>query len=118
MTTDNFHGIDRLVVSEQVENVVHRRLIAELAAAAKLPAIYPSYPFTEVGGLMAYGYDPADVGRHSADTIDHILRGSKPGEIPIYQPTKFDLSINLKTAKSLGIEMPYSLLARAEQVIE
>ena len=115
MTTDNFHGIDRLVVSEQVENVVHRRLIAELAAAAKLPAIYPSYPF---GGLMAYRYDPADVGRHSADTIDHILRGSKPGEIPIYQPTKFDLSINLKTAKSLGIEMPYSLLARAEQVIE
>jgi putative ABC transport system substrate-binding protein len=110
--------VDALVVSEQVENVVHRRLIAELAAEAKLPAIYPSYPFTEVGGLMAYGYDPADVGRHSAETIDHILRGSKPGEIPIYQLTKFDLSINLKTAKSLCIEMPYSLLARADQVIE
>jgi hypothetical protein len=61
---------------------------------------------------MAYGYDPADVGLHSADTIDHILQGSKPGEIPIYQPTKFDLIINLKAAKSLGVEMPNSPRSR------
>jgi putative tryptophan/tyrosine transport system substrate-binding protein len=110
--------VEALVVSEQNENWVHRRLITELVAEAKLPAIYPGDRFTEVGGLMAYGFDPVDVGRHAADTIDHILRGSKPGEIPIYQPIKFDLSINLKTAKSLGIEMPHSLLVRADQVIE
>jgi putative tryptophan/tyrosine transport system substrate-binding protein len=110
--------VDALLVSEQNENWAHARLIVELAEKGRLPAIYPARPFTEAGGLMSYGIDFADVGRHSADTIDHILKGSNPGEIPIYQPTTFELSINLKTAKLLGIEMSPSLLARSDEVIE
>ena len=74
--------------------------------------------FVEVGGLMAYSIDLADISRRLANLIDKILKGAKPGDIPFYQPTKFELSINLKTAKVLGLEMPAILLASADQVIE
>jgi putative ABC transport system substrate-binding protein len=105
-------------VSEAAENVTYRRLIVELAAKGRLPAIYPYRQFVEAGGLMSYGIDISDVGHRVADLVDKILKGAKPGEIPIFQPTKYELSINLKTAKTLGIELPPSLVALADNVIE
>jgi putative ABC transport system substrate-binding protein len=105
-------------VTEESQNVSYRRLIAELAAKGRLPTIYSYRQFVEVGGLMSYGIDVSDVGHRMADLADKILKGAKPGEIPIYQPTKFELSINLKTAKTLGIELPPLLAARADNVIE
>jgi putative ABC transport system substrate-binding protein len=111
-------GAEGLVVSDESENVAYRRLIAELAAKGRLPTIYPIRQFVEAGGLMSYGVDPADLGHRIADSADKILKGPKPGEIPIFQPTKFELSINLKTAKALGIELLPLLVARADNVIE
>jgi putative ABC transport system substrate-binding protein len=111
-------GAEGLVVNDEPENNTHRRLIAELAEKGRLPAIYHFRQFVEVGGLMSYGIDPSDVGRRVADIVDQILKGAKPGEIPIFQPTQFELSINLKTAKTLGIELPPLLVARADNVIE
>jgi putative ABC transport system substrate-binding protein len=111
-------GADGLVVGDETEHVTHRTLIIELAEKARLPAMY-SYPlFVKAGGLMAYGIDAIDVGHRTADLVDRILKGAKPGEIPILQPTKFKLSINLKTAKTLGLDMPSSLLVSADEVIE
>jgi putative tryptophan/tyrosine transport system substrate-binding protein len=111
-------GTDALIVSEQAENWKHRQLIVELAAKGRLPAIYPFHPYVELGGLMAYGLSLLELGRRAADAVDQILRGAKPGDIPIYQPTRFELSINLRTARTLGIEMPSSLLVQADDVIE
>jgi putative tryptophan/tyrosine transport system substrate-binding protein len=107
-----------LVVFDQPENVTYRTLIVELAAKGRLPTIYPYRQFVEAGGLMAYGVDASDLGHRVADLTDKILKGAKPGEIPIFQPTQFELSINLKTAKTLGIELPPLLVARADEVIE
>ena len=89
-----------------------------MAEEHRLPAIYAYREYVELGGLMAYAVNLMDLFRHAADQIDQILKGANPGEIPFYQPTTFDLVINLKTAKALGIEMPPSLLARADEVIE
>jgi len=111
-------GADGLIVSEETENVTNRRLIVELAEKGRLPTIYPYRQFVEAGGLMSYGADNSDVGHRVADLADKILKGDKPGEIPIFQPTQFELSINLKTAKTLGIELPPLLVARADKVIE
>jgi putative ABC transport system substrate-binding protein len=111
-------GAEGLVVYDVSENVRHRRLIVELAAKGRLPTIYPFRQFVEVGGLMAYGIDLSEIGHRVADLADKILKGAKPGDIPIFQPTKFELSINLKTAKTLGIELPPLLVARADNVIE
>ncbi|HEV2547841.1 MAG TPA: ABC transporter substrate-binding protein [Stellaceae bacterium] len=111
-------GADALMVNDQVENSTNARLIVELAAKARLPAIYPFAEFTGVGGLMAYGVDPLDMARHPADQVELILKGTKPGEIPFYLPTKYELVINLKTAKALGIAVPPSLLIAASEVIE
>ena len=111
-------GADGLIVSEETENVTNRRLIVELAEKGRLPTIYPYRQFVEAGGLMSYGADNSDVGHRVADLADKILKGAKPGEIPIFQPTQFELSINLKTAKTLGIELPPLLVARADKVIE
>jgi len=111
-------GTDALIVSEKAENWKHRQLIVELAAKGWLPAIYPFHPYVELGGLMAYGLSLLELGRRAADAVDQILRGAKPGDIPIYQPTRFELSINLRTARTLGIEMPSSLLVQADDVIE
>ena len=109
---------DALMVSEDAEHVTNRATIVELAAKHRIPAIYPYREFVEVGGLMAYSINLADVYRRVANLIDKILRGANPGDIPFYQPTKYELSINLKTAKALGFEMPAMLLARADEVIE
>ena len=111
-------GADGLLVSDEAENTTYRRLIVELAAKGRLPTIYPWRQFVEAGGLMSYGIDLADLGHRVADLVDQILKGAKPGEIPIFQPTQFELSINLKTAKTLGIELPPLLVARADNVIE
>ena len=111
-------GAEGLVVTEEPENVTHRRLIVELATKGRLPTIFNYRQFVEAGGLMSYGIDLSDLGHRLADLADKILKGAKPGEIPIFQPTHFELSINLKTAKTLGIELPPLLVARADEVIE
>jgi len=96
----------------------HRRKIIEFAAKEHLPAMYWDRIFAESGGLMSYGPDYADLTRRAAIYVDKILKGAKPGTLPIEQPTKFELVINLKTAKALGLTIPPSLLARADQVIQ
>jgi putative ABC transport system substrate-binding protein len=111
-------GAEGLVVTDAPENFTYRTLIIELAEEGRLPAIYVYREFVEPGGLMSYGPDVPDLGHRIADVADKILKGAKPGEIPIFQPTKYDLSINLKTARTLGIELPPLLVARADNVIE
>jgi putative ABC transport system substrate-binding protein len=98
--------------------IINRDLILELAAKYKLPAVYPFRLFAESGGLLAYGPDVADQYRRAAGYVDRILKGAKTGDLPVEQSTKVDLSLNLKTAKALGITVPPALLARADEVIE
>ena len=95
-----------------------RRRIVELASEIGLPAVYENADFVEAGGLMAYGASLADMSRRAAEYIDRILRGAKPAELPVQQPTKFELVINLRTAKAIGLTIPQSVLGRADQVIE
>lgn len=96
----------------------HRDLIVRLAARHKLPAVYYERSFVAAGGLVCYGPDFADQYRRAAGYVDRILKGEKPGDMPVQAPTKYKLAINLKTAKALGLSLPPSLLARAEEVIE
>jgi putative ABC transport system substrate-binding protein len=109
---------DALMLSDEAEHFTNHATIIELAAKGRIPTMYAYREFVRVGGLMAYSIDQADMYRHLANVIDKILRGANPGDIPFYQPTKYELSINLKTAKSLGLEIPAMLLGRADQVIE
>lgn len=109
---------DALFVHDHLLSVVHDRLIVRLAARHRLPAVYPGRSFVESGGLIAYGLDMLDNFRRAATYVDKVLRGAKPGDLPIEQPTKFELLINLKTAKALGLRLPQSLLLRADQVFE
>jgi putative ABC transport system substrate-binding protein len=96
----------------------NRSQIATLALRARLPAIFNNRTFVATGGLMSYGPDFADQWRRSAELVDKILRGAKPADIPVEQPTKFDLAVNLKTAKALGLSIPQTLLSLADEVIE
>jgi len=96
----------------------HRELIVALAEKYRLPAIYPFRFFVNAGGLLSYGVDVLDMYRGAASYVDRILKGAKPGDLPVQQPTKFELAINLKTAKALGLTVPAPLLARADEVIE
>jgi putative ABC transport system substrate-binding protein len=93
-------------------------VLVELAAKSRIPTLYPYREFVEVGGLMACSIDLADVFRRAASQIMEILKGTRPGEIPFYQPIRFDLAINLKTAKALNVEISPTLLAIADDVIE
>jgi putative tryptophan/tyrosine transport system substrate-binding protein len=111
-------GAEGLVVTDESEHYNYKRLIIELAAKGRLPTIYPFRQYVEAGGLMSYGIDFSHVGHRAADMVDQILKGAKPADVPIFQPTKFELSINLNTAKTLGIELSPLLVARADNVIE
>jgi putative tryptophan/tyrosine transport system substrate-binding protein len=98
--------------------IAHRAEITSLAARHRLPAVYPFRFFAEVGGLLAYGVDLSDNFRRAASYADRILKGEKPGELPVQGPAKFEFVINLKTAKAMGLDVPPTLLARADEVIE
>ena len=95
-----------------------RKLLAEFAAQQRLPGVYASSADAEAGGLISYGADYADLFRRAATYVDKILMGAKPGDLPIEQPTKFELIVNLNTAKALGLAIPPLILLRADRVIE
>ena len=111
-------GADALYVCTDALTVTNRIRISTLTLAALLPMISGQREDVEVGGLMSYGPDYPDLFRRAAEYVDKILRGTKPADLPVEQPTKFDLVINLKTAKALGLSVPQTLLARADKVIE
>ena len=111
-------GADAIMIGDAPDVVRYRSPILELIGAARLPAIYPFFELVEGGGLMAYAFDLIELNKRVANDIDAILRGANPGEIPFYQATKFELSINLKTARVLGLNVPATLLASADKVIE
>jgi putative tryptophan/tyrosine transport system substrate-binding protein len=109
---------DALLVPPDVTFTTHRRRIANLALGARLPTIFFIRQSAEDGGLMSYGPDPAESYRRAAIYVDKILKGARPGDLPIERPTKIQLIINLKTARALGLDVPPTLLARADEVIE
>ena len=109
---------DALVVSNEVENWIYRVTLLRLIAERRLPAMHPSRGWVELGGLMSYGAEFNSVYRRFVVIIADVLNGKKPQDIPFYQPTKFELVINLKTAKSQRIDVPDALIARADEVIE
>jgi putative tryptophan/tyrosine transport system substrate-binding protein len=107
-----------LIVSSSGFAILYRELIIALAARHRLPAVYPFRFYAIGGGLISYGPDPIDPHRRAARYVDRILKGEKPADLPVQAPTKYELVINLKTAKALGLEVPTTLLARADEVIE
>jgi putative tryptophan/tyrosine transport system substrate-binding protein len=125
LTTDELRGIFAAMSKDHVEALyvtadLWRDMpeVIQLAQEFRLPATYPNRYFAQIGGMMAYGMDIPQLGRVSADQIAQILKGTRAGDIPIYQAEKFDLTINMKTAKALGLTVPGSLLASADEVIE
>jgi putative ABC transport system substrate-binding protein len=116
-----FAGLNRrvqaLFVASQLLFVVHRRKIIELASLARLPAIYEVHDFPPAGGLMSYGANYLVLSRNAARYVDKILKGARPADLPVEQPTDYELVINLKTAKALGLTIPQSVLLRAKEVI-
>jgi putative ABC transport system substrate-binding protein len=111
-------GAGGLITLDDPFTIAHRTRIVNLALKYRLPAVYGVRPFADAGGLMTYGPDRVDQNRRAATYVDKILRGTKPADLPVEQPTKFELVINLKTAKALGLTIPQSLLLRADQIIQ
>jgi putative ABC transport system substrate-binding protein len=110
--------VDALILADWPTHLHHKGLVTELAKAARLPTIYPWRDFVEIGGLMSYGTDLLELWERAAVVVGLILNGAYPRDIPFYQPTRFKLTLNLSTARSLGITFPPTLLARADEVIE
>ena len=98
--------------------IVHRELIAQVAARHKLPAVVPGRFYVTSGGLISYGPDLVDQFRRAAGYVDRILKGARPADLPVQAPTKYELVVNLRAAKALGLEIPSSVLARVDEVIE
>jgi putative tryptophan/tyrosine transport system substrate-binding protein len=124
---DEFHRALQAIAEQRTDALIvlpgeifdaNSQLIAELTAKARLPTMFQRREPVEAGGLMSYGPDYHDMYRRSAAYVDKILRGAKPPDLPVEQPTKFELVINLKTAKALGLTIPYTLLGRTDEVIE
>jgi len=109
---------DALIVADAWANYAYERLILAFAENGRLPALFPHRDFVEQGGLMSYGVDYSELFRRAAGYLDQVLKGTKPGDIPFYQATRWEFVVNLKTAKALGLTVPQSLLARADEVIE
>jgi putative ABC transport system substrate-binding protein len=109
---------DGLTVFGGTMLIAHRKRLVDLVAKARLPAVYHVREYVDAGGLLSYGPAFADLFRRAATHVDKILRGAKPGDLPVEQPTRFELVINLKTATALGLTIPQSVLARADHVIE
>ena len=107
-----------LIVTGSPAALVHRELIVSLAARHRLPAVYNSRVYAASGGVISFGPDFVDQSRLAAGYVDRILKGEKPSDLPVQAPTRYKLVINLKTAKTLGLDVPVSLLARADEVIE
>ena len=116
-TIKNERASALLVIADPLVSENRDRIVA-FAATNRLPASYPSRAYADAGGLMSYGTDISDLDRRAASYVDRILKGAKPAELPIEQPTKFELIINLKTTKALGLKIPQSLLKRADELIE
>jgi len=111
-------GVDGLIVSSESETFTRRQLIVQLAEKYRLPAIHAFYESAEIGGLLVYASDFVDLWRHIADYVNQILKGVKPGDLPIYQASKFKLVVNMKAAKAIGLTIPPALALRANEVIE
>ena len=109
---------DALVILPEPVFVANLKQIAEFAAKNHLPSVFHLREFADAGGLMAYGPDRSDLFRRAAAYVDKILKGAKPADLPIQLPTKFELVINLKTAKAISLEIPPTVIARADEVIE
>jgi putative ABC transport system substrate-binding protein len=109
---------DAIMTHDIGELTAYHQFIVDLVQKSRLPAIYGVREYVDAGGLMAYATDFSELGRRMADDVHEILNGAKPGDIPIYRPTKFEFVINLKAAKAIGLSFPSTLLAAADQVIE
>ena len=107
-----------LAIFSDVLTVAHEKRLADLTLENRLPAVFGFREFADMGGLISYGSSASEMWRRAASYVDKILRGNSPSDLPIEQPTRFELVINLKTAKALGLEIPPSLLATADEVIE